>query len=503
MTLQPALRTRLSAAFAAVVAVWLGSAVAQGEFALPFVVAGLILAVIVRWIQPLPLTAILLGGVLAGYVVGNRGFAQLSLTASLPLLPAEVVLAAGGTIVLLHFAWRRQIPWRSDALNYALLVWLAFGIGRIAIDAGVHGFVAVRDFALVYYALFFFLAQHVASDRRCTRFLHACFASSCAVLLVTQTLFDRFPELFLGTLTVRGIPVIFYKGDLSATFMAAGSVVYFLAFERTGRWRHLFASLLLTGGCLATNNRSSMFALALVTVLLLLARRWRLAAFQAGAGALGAALILLVAHVENRPWEQTPLYGVYERVSSLTDPFGERSYSGEDTFYKGDNNRFRSVWWRTIWDETLETNPWFGVGFGHDLAARFVRQYYPEAMDEFTARSPHNVILTVFARMGVLGLIPFLVATVALCRRAFLAAQRAASYETALWGAALVVFLSACFGVVLEGPMGAVVFWTLLGTANGAHLAASDTLSSTDDPAITTEEAAPPAAPLPTESPRV
>ena len=30
------------------------------------------------------------------------------------------------------------------------------------------------------------------------------------------------------------------------------------------------------------------------------------------------------------------------------------------------------------------------------------------------------------------------------------------------------IFISACFGVILEGPMGAAVFWTLLGLANSA-----------------------------------
>jgi hypothetical protein len=30
-----------------------------------------------------------------------------------------------------------------------------------------------------------------------------------------------------------------------------------------------------------------------------------------------------------------------------------------------------------------------------------------------------------------------------------------------------VILTSACFGVVLEGPMGAVVFWSVLGLANG------------------------------------
>ena len=35
-------------------------------------------------------------------------------------------------------------------------------------------------------------------------------------------------------------------------------------------------------------------------------------------------------------------------------------------------------------------------------------------------------------------------------------------YWCMVWG----IFGSACFGVVLEGPMGAIVFWTLLGMAN-------------------------------------
>jgi hypothetical protein len=38
-----------------------------------------------------------------------------------------------------------------------------------------------------------------------------------------------------------------------------------------------------------------------------------------------------------------------------------------------------------------------------------------------------------------------------------------------LWCAAWVILVSACFGVVLEGPMGAVVFWTILGLASAAE----------------------------------
>jgi len=33
------------------------------------------------------------------------------------------------------------------------------------------------------------------------------------------------------------------------------------------------------------------------------------------------------------------------------------------------------------------------------------------------------------------------------------------------WCAAWVILVSACFGAVLEGPMGAVIFWSALGLA--------------------------------------
>ena len=40
-----------------------------------------------------------------------------------------------------------------------------------------------------------------------------------------------------------------------------------------------------------------------------------------------------------------------------------------------------------------------------------------------------------------------------------------------LWLGGWGIFTSACFGVVLEGPMGAVVFWTILGLASATSAA--------------------------------
>jgi hypothetical protein len=50
----------------------------------------------------------------------------------------------------------------------------------------------------------------------------------------------------------------------------------------------------------------------------------------------------------------------------------------------------------------------------------------------------------------------------------------------ASWCAAWVLLICAAFGVVLEGPMGAVVFWTILGLANATFLRATNALPAGD-----------------------
>ena len=191
-------------------------------------------------------------------------------------------------------------------------------------------------------------------------------------------------------------------------------------------------------------------------------------AAQLFAGALAAVVIAFVAYVGNKPWEETPLYGAYERIASLADPLGTQNYTGANTFNKGDNNRFRVVWWRNVVEETFGSNPVFGLGFGADLARGFVQEYYPENGEEFTTRSPHNIAVTAFGRMGMIGLAAWLYFCIVLVVRAWGALRRSDDpVLRSLWCGAGVILCSACFGVVLEGPMGAVIFWIMLGLANG------------------------------------
>ena len=466
MPLAPIWRTRLFALAGAALAVALGVEVAHESFFWPAVGLGSLAAIVLIRAQPLPLPTLLLGGAMLGYIVGNRGFAQLSLTSGFPLLPAEFVLLVGGAILAVQCAWRRELPVRGDALNIALLLWMAYGTGRLLFGLRAHGFAAVRDYALVYYGAFFFLAQHAAREPAGARFLQRTVLAACGVLLVVHPLVTQFPAFFAGSLTLRGTPLIFFKDDLAGNFMSVGALLCFLRFEEKRRTAWLVGSLALAGLMLTTNSRSSMLGLALGALWLGLAGRWRFAGTLAVAAVVAAVAIFAVAEVRNESWRQTPLHRIYERVASIADPFGQRAYATEDAF-KGDNNVFRMVWWRTAVEETLETNRWFGLGFGHDLAARFVREYLPEASEEFSARSPHNVLITVFARMGLVGAGLFLAMIAALTVRLWRTLRQPEHiFTTGACGlAAWVLLACAGFGVVLEGPMGAVVFWTLLGLA--------------------------------------
>jgi O-antigen ligase len=475
--LSPVWRNRISGTGAAVLAIAMAVEIANEQFFWPALCAVVLVAIALVHTLPYRFSTLLLGILLAGYIVGNRGFAQLSASSRFPLLPAELVLLLVGLIFLTHCAFRRELPFRRDALDFALLGWIICGTLRLPLDVKQFGFAAVRDYATVYYAAFFFLVRWAARESASRQFIWHCLLVSCGALALVFPLFTTFPSFFTSLLLVRGTPLIYFKGDLAGTFMAVGAILFFLRFEERRSWWALLLSLALIGIVVSTDNRASMLGLIVAMTILFLRGRWKFAAFQAIAGVVAVLAVLLVAQARNKPWTQTPLFGLYEKVLSVADPFGARQYSGDATYNKGDNNVWRAVWWRVCIDEAVETNPWLGLGWGYDLAQPFVRVYYPEGGDDFSTRSPHNVLVTIFARTGVIGLATFLAVLIAIGWRAWRAAKEAPLATAGMWVGLWAIITSACLGVVLEGPMGAVVFWSMLGLASAFDTAAAETLA--------------------------
>lgn len=473
--MDPRLQRPLVIGGSALLAVWFGWLLAHGAYLLPVLAGVIALAAVLVWLTRQPADVILLGLLLIGYIVGNRGFAQLMPLPGLPLFPAEFGLTVGLSWLVIQAGLRRTLPWHRDALNWALLLWLLLGTARVVIDVRRYGLFAIRDYATVYYAAFFFLAQHCATDPRARRYLIGCVGLSVVALLPVFLLFQQYPLFFLLHLTVRGVPLIYLKGDLAYTFLGAGSVIIFHGVRRSHRvWGWPLATVLFLA-VLAGDSRASLVGAGVAITWLVLTRRWAFPATQAGATAFVLLTVLALAHSGNVPWASNKLDGLRDRVVSIGDVGSTVAYDNEASTYKGDNNRFRLIWWRTVLLDTWARGPVFGLGFGYDLAANFVQQYDPNMGEDFSARSPHSIVIGTIGRMGAVGLAVLLAIVAAMAARTWRALRDPATdlLTCGLWCAAWVVFTSACFGVVLEGPMGAVVFWSLLGMANSVTAAAA------------------------------
>src|SRR5687767_14247549 len=96
------LRSRLITAGALAGAVWLAWQLASAEYVWPVVVGSTMLAASVIVALRVPLGALAVGTLLFGYIVGNRGFAQLMISTRLPLLPAELGLLLAGAWVAIE-----------------------------------------------------------------------------------------------------------------------------------------------------------------------------------------------------------------------------------------------------------------------------------------------------------------------------------------------------------------------------------------------------------------
>lgn len=466
----PALRQALAVIVCTALAVWMGIELANGAYLWPALAGGIAIAAILSRALQLPFDVVLLGLVLAGYIVANRGFAQLVPAPGVPLLPAELALLVAGAWRLVQWAYARRLPFERDTLHLALVTLLIIGAARFGFDFPRHRLLAVRDFAVVYYAAFFFLARHMASDERARDYLLSCIGGALLLLPIAFALSETFPAFFLHTLTVHGAPLFFYKADLVFAFVAIAIVWWYFRAPPTAR-RPMWIGLLVLFVWLGlSDNRSSQLGLAVVLGMLVVARRWRLPAVLGSVALVGFLVLAALAFVGNNTWAERKLEGMRDRAVSLTDFTGARSYSSEESHFKGDNNRFRTLWWKSVATEVWQTNPAFGLGFGHDLAGGFLQEYNPLMMsEEFGVRSPHNVFVTFLGRLGGIGLAMWVGVSALIVVRAWRALRRATDLaEWAPWAGIVIILVSATFGVVLEGPMGALPFWVLLGLASVA-----------------------------------
>src|SRR5947207_425772 len=107
--------------FGLLLALVLGSQLGQGSWVVPVSLAGgcALFGVYVLFFRAIRLEALILGGLVFGYIVGNRGFAQVTITAQNPIYVGEAgMLACLGTLGI-RFALQREKPLFKSPLFWA------------------------------------------------------------------------------------------------------------------------------------------------------------------------------------------------------------------------------------------------------------------------------------------------------------------------------------------------------------------------------------------------
>ena len=152
-----------------------------------------------------------------------------------------------------------------------------------------------------------------------------------------------------------------------------------------------------------------------------------------------------------------------QMIENLFSIFG----SSNDGGLEG-SKQFRLAWWGKIFDYTVLGNYfWTGKGFGINLADADGFQ----STADHSLRSPHNSEMTVLARMGVPGLVLWVLLQGAFgigLLRATFAHRRTGDLQLAALGAFLLAYwvammVDTSFDPYLEGPQGGIWFWTIFG----------------------------------------
>lgn len=470
-----AIKTFIVGALGLLFAVVLGMQLGEGSLMVPLAVTAICVGTLLylSFFRTIRIEALILAFLIFGYIVGNRGFANISLSAGTPVFFGEVGMVLCLAMFGARLALARENPIPKTHLAYAIVAFLLLGGVRLYGDAilrvsNVSPTTAIRDSATVYYAVFFFIAYKIGGNGTARHFVERWMMIGFLALIPIVAI-----QMFSGILqrfTIRGTPLIMHKNDLLCTYMGIAAFYYYLR-PHAGWTRTAckILSVLFLGGMLLLLSRAAFFGFGCAALLLVMARQVKFLVYQAVVGCV-ALIAVLVFQASGIGGQSGFLVDLTDKVASMTDVSGTGQYRSQWGEVSAANNQFRLVWWQSVVNDTLEKGPWFGLGFGYDLAGSFIREYYGNRMADFAARSPHSIAVTVFGRMGIIGFLTFLAVLVLIARDAFSAARQVAHRREqpaylAHWCAVVNLLGSAMFGVVLEGPMGGILFWSFLGLA--------------------------------------
>jgi hypothetical protein len=454
---------------------YLASELGQGDIpvAIYFLIGVALLITVKVSTKYVRFEGLILGILLFGYIVGQSGFGHFSLSPRKGIYLGEIGLVTCFAAIVARVAFTRERLFPNHPLSWAISALIAIGTFRFIYDIkhSVNEIDVIRDFATIYYAAFFFIVFNVCRHAGSRLLLQRTVTAALICSSFVSPIFFVMPSLYNHFL-VHGQPFIAPRGDLTGSFMGFGCILFFLKSQQSRRVVWSLLSFAAFVALLVPLSRATFLGFAAAVIVLMLSGQSKFLLRLAIFCAIGIMTLTPILLAVKKGGEETYVTRLRDKIMSIVDPFGsKRAFSSAVGDNAAGNDEFRAVWWTSVIDETNQKSPAVGLGFGYDLAKRFLINYSAVNPYEFDTRSPHSILLTIYGRMGVVGILSFFLVVFYIFRSAFRCAaairrRKTPPIDIALWCGVIAILITSCFGVMLEGPMAAIVFWSLLGMAS-------------------------------------
>ena len=397
---------------------------------------------------------------LAGYALAGRGFAYIGLP---PLYISEVLLALGLGCFLVTRGWMQAMRVPPAVAVLPVAVW---GFFRLIPDVPEYRIDALRDAVVWGYAAFALIVATliVARPERLVTLVdrYRTFTKIFLIGIPVAFIVYRFGRDALPKWPSVGTAVIQVK-EADALVHLAGILAFWMADpKRKVKW---FWAILLTlnMAMMGVIDRAGVLAFGVVLMICLIAKPFHGAAWRTIVMLFLGAVLLYASQVNIEvPGGKGRTISWQQFSVNIQSIFGKTHGAMES------NKEWRLKWWTDIYNYTVNGKYfWTGKGFGINLANDDGYQ----VNEDKSLRSPHNVHMTVLARMGVPGAVAWalmhLTWMYSIGRSHLLAKRRGHQNWSGLFlflFAYYVAFMvNGSFDVFIEGPMGGVWFWTIFG----------------------------------------
>lgn len=432
-----------------------------GWMAVPFAAVPAVIALTL--IVGYRLWYVTLVGLLLGYMFASRGFAGVGIY---PIYVGEAVMGLGIlTAVLAPFSSRIRYVNLKRFAQMPVLILCAFLLVQILQTVPyirTYQFDTLRDAMTYGYAIFGLLVMLLLPEKSIFGFFD-----------LLGKIFPYFAIWSIALFVISrsgGLFIIYSKGSDTGVHLAGMGVFFLLQLNESQKSRFQLKSWLTWIGWLAAftlyvaMGRATLVTIGVSCALVVLANPIRTRWFRPFLLGIGVISLMLATNTFSLKID----LGLHREVSV------EQMFANVTSIFgTGDNNhgglegtkQWRLEWWDYIIDYTFNGRYfWTGKGYGVNLAND---DGFQVQADE-SLRSPHNGHMTFLARSGVPGFVLWLTFLGSLALSLLRVAFRSKYLKRRRYAMWLLAYLIAFqimtfFDVFIEGPMGGIWFWALMG----------------------------------------